>query len=191
MRCFFADDSTQKSPTRSGIGPLVAIGGGAVLEVDACRCEGGWVLPADRHDLLDQHVWVTWVAGMWHRGEGTQDPSFAPGEPLALIPEPDNAFDEHAVGIWNETRSLMVGYIGHRTATDMTPAQRFGFSLMEHVEEGKRTGLLIAVSREPIQLSEVALEPARVSWHIRRLPRMPKQSPPTVDPIEAMRKMLE
>jgi hypothetical protein len=123
-------------------------------------------------------------------GEAPQDASFAPGQPLVLVPEPDNIFDEHAVGIWNESRSLMVGYVSQRTAEGLTVAQRFGLSLMEHVEDGKRTGLLIAVSREPLQLSEVTLDPTRVASHLRRLPRMPTPFQPT-DPIEAVRKMLD
>ena len=57
-----------------------------MIQLDACRCEDGFVLVADAHDLLDQDVWVTWVAGLWQHAEETQDPSFAPGEPLVLEP---------------------------------------------------------------------------------------------------------
>jgi hypothetical protein len=157
-----------------------------MIQLDACRCEGGFVLVADGHDLLEQQVCVTWVAGLWHHAEETQDPSFAPGEPLVLEPEPDNPSGEDAIGIWNGDHSLMGGYLGRWVAASMTPAHRVGLSLLEHVEEGTRTGLLIAASREPIQLVEVTLDQAQLARHLRRLPRMPTPPPLTGNPEEAV-----
>ena len=156
-------------------------GSSPMIQLDACRCEDGFVLVADAHDLLDQHVWVTWVAGLWQHAEETQDPSFAPGEPLVLDPEQDNP-----IGIWNGDHSLLGGYLDRWEAASMTPAHRVGLSLLEHVEEGSRTGLLIAVSREPIQLVGAPLDPAQLARHLRQLPRMPTRRPPTTDPIEAV-----
>lgn len=160
-----------------------------MIQLDACRCEDGFVLVADMHDLLEQHVWVTWVAGLWHHAEETQDPSFAPGEPLVLEPEHDNPIDEDAIGIWNADHSLMSGYLDRWEAASMTPAHRIGLSLLEHVEEGSRTGLLIAVSREPIQLVGASLSPTQLARHLRQLPRMPTQRPATTDPVEVMWRM--
>jgi hypothetical protein len=48
---------------------------GVVLDADACPCNGGWMLPAERHVLRDQHVWVTWVAGLWHQGKRRRMPA--------------------------------------------------------------------------------------------------------------------
>jgi hypothetical protein len=160
-----------------------------MIQLDACRCEGGFVLVADDHDLLAQQVWVTWVAGIWHHAEETQDPSFAPGEPLVLEPKPSNASDDDAIGIWNSDHSLMGGYVGRWEAASMTPAHRVGLSLLEHVDEGTRTGLLIAASMEPIQLVGVSLDKAQLARHLRRLPRMPTPTAPTGDPDDAVLSM--
>ena len=40
--------------------------------------------------------------------------SFDPGRRLALVPEPDNEHDPNAVGIWNEERTLQLGYVPAR-----------------------------------------------------------------------------
>lgn len=156
-----------------------------MIQLDACRCDGGFVLVADGHDLREQHVWVTWVAGLWRHAEETQDPSFAPGEPLVLEPEPDNPFDELAIAIWNGDRSLKAGYVGQREAADMAPGHRVGLSLLDRVEGGSRTALLIAVSREPIQLVGVSLDPTQLARHLRQLPRLPISRPPAMAPVEA------
>jgi hypothetical protein len=161
-----------------------------MLKLDASRCEDGFVLVADRHALLDQHVWVTWVAGLWHHAEETQDPSFAPGEALVLEAEPDNPIDVNAIGIWNADHSLTVGYVGRWEAAAMTPAHRVGVSLLQRVEDGKRTGLLIVVSRSPVELVGVTLDPTKLLRLIQQLPRMPTPHPATMDPVEAMWQMV-
>ena len=51
------------------------------------------------------------VAGVSFRPEAHEDPSFDPGLPVALVPEPDNEHDPNAVGIWNEQRTLQAGYV--------------------------------------------------------------------------------
>jgi hypothetical protein len=161
-----------------------------MIQLDACRCDDGFVLVAGTHDLLEQHVWVTWVTGLWQHAEETQDPSFAPGEPLVLDPEPDNPVDEEAIGIWNGDHSLMGGYLGRWEAASMTPGQRVGLALLEHVEDGSRTGLLIAVSEEPIHLVGASLDPVQLARHLDRLPSMPTRHSPAIDPVEAMWKMV-
>ncbi len=51
------------------------------------------------------------VAGVSHRREALQSPVFAPGEELALVPEPDNPHDPNAVGVWDSRRLEQVGYL--------------------------------------------------------------------------------
>ncbi|HEY6584974.1 MAG TPA: HIRAN domain-containing protein [Gaiellaceae bacterium] len=59
----------------------------------------------------DPRVTVVHVAGVSYREEALPDASFDPGRRLALVPEPDNEHDPNAVGIWNEDRSLQLGYV--------------------------------------------------------------------------------
>jgi hypothetical protein len=54
-----------------------------------------------------------------YRPEALPDPSFEPGCRLALVPEPENEHDPNAVGIWNEDRSLQVGYVPRDVAPEL------------------------------------------------------------------------
>ena len=52
------------------------------------------------------------------------DPSFDPGLPLALVPEPQNEFDPNAVGIWNAERSLQAGYVPREHAPTLDGSEQ-------------------------------------------------------------------
>jgi HIRAN domain len=59
------------------------------------------------------------VAGVSFRPGKVDDPSFDPGRPLALVPEPDNEHDPNAVAIWNEERALQAGYVPRDVAAEL------------------------------------------------------------------------
>jgi hypothetical protein len=67
----------------------------------------------------DERVRVVAVAGVSFRPGAVDDPSFDPGRRLALVPEPENEHDPHAVGIWNEERSLHAGYVPREVAPEL------------------------------------------------------------------------
>ena len=64
----------------------------------------------------DSRVTVVPVAGVSFRIESLADPSFEPGRALALVPEPENEHDPNAVGVWNEDRTLQLGYVPREVA---------------------------------------------------------------------------
>ena len=68
----------------------------------------------------DERVRVVAVAGVSFRPEALNEPGFAPGQRLALVPEPDNEHDPHAVGIWNEERTVQAGYVPREIAPQLT-----------------------------------------------------------------------
>jgi hypothetical protein len=68
----------------------------------------------------DPRVLVLPVAGVSYRAEALPDASFDPGRRLALVPEPGNEHDPNAVGIWNEERTLQVGYVPREAAVQLT-----------------------------------------------------------------------
>ena len=68
----------------------------------------------------DERVRVVPVAGVSFRPETLEDPSFEPGLPLALDPEPENEHDSNAVGIWNEEQTLQAGYVPREVAPELT-----------------------------------------------------------------------
>ena len=59
------------------------------------------------------------VAGVSFRLDALDDPSFEPGRRLELVPEPDNEHDPNAVAVWNEERTLQVGYVPRETTSEL------------------------------------------------------------------------
>lgn len=67
----------------------------------------------------DPRIRVVPVAGVSFRPESLDDASFDPGRSLALVPEPDNPHDPNAVAVWNEERTLQLGYVPRETAPEL------------------------------------------------------------------------
>jgi HIRAN domain len=67
----------------------------------------------------DPRILVIPVAGVSFRADALDDPSFEPGRVVALVPEPDNEHDPNAVAVWNEARTLQVGYVPRDIAPEL------------------------------------------------------------------------
>jgi hypothetical protein len=67
----------------------------------------------------DPRVRVVPAAGVSYRPDALPDPSFDPGRRLALVREPDNEHDPNAVAIWNEERTLQLGYVPAAVAPEL------------------------------------------------------------------------
>jgi hypothetical protein len=67
----------------------------------------------------DPRIHVVPAAGVSYRPEALPDPSFDPGRRLALVPEPGNEHDPNAVGIWNDERTLQLGYVPAAVAPEL------------------------------------------------------------------------
>src|SRR5919204_5498692 len=59
----------------------------------------------------DPRIHVVKVAGVSYRLDVLQGDAFAPGKRLALVSEPDNEHDPHAIGIWDADRRLQAGFV--------------------------------------------------------------------------------
>jgi hypothetical protein len=92
----------------------------------------------------DPRLRVVKTAGTSYRPTELQDDAFAPGRRLALVPEPENPHDPHAVGIWNADRSLQVGYVPAEVAPELAGGEQ-AVSLWEFREEGRRVGLRVLI----------------------------------------------
>jgi hypothetical protein len=68
----------------------------------------------------DPRIRVVHVAGVSYRPGALPDASFDPGRRLALVPEPGNEHDPNAVAIWNEDRTLQVGYVPREVAAGLS-----------------------------------------------------------------------
>jgi hypothetical protein len=158
----------------------------------------GFFPSADRHVLLEQHVWKTFVAGLWYTEDAPLSDAFAPGRPLSLLSDPDNPFDPNAVGVMDADATIRAAWLPAGVAECLDETHRVGMSLMEFIED-RRLGLLIAVSREPLELVVHPEAPSpsqcdviqRYMHKIRRAEPIPdEQQEPRPDPVDAMWRML-
>jgi hypothetical protein len=78
--------------------------------------------------------------------EELQDDAFAPGRPLALVPEPDNEHDPNAIGIWDEEQRLQIGYVPAEIAGELRAEEWQAISLWEYAEAGVRGGLRVLLA---------------------------------------------
>ena len=94
----------------------------------------------------DPRVRVIAVAGVTFRADSLPDASFDPGRRLALVREPENEHDPNAVAIWNEERSLQVGYVPREVAPEVRGDEQ-AVSLWEfRGEDGARIGLRVLLA---------------------------------------------
>ena len=94
----------------------------------------------------DPRVHVIKVAGVSYRLDALQDEAFAPGRPLALVAEPENEHDPHAIGIWDSEQRLQAGYVPAETARDLHAGDWQAVSLREFSEGGRRAGLRVLLA---------------------------------------------
>ena len=94
----------------------------------------------------DERVRVVKVAGVSYRMDALQDEAFAPGRPLALVPEPQNEHDPHAVAIWDPDRRVQAGYVPAEIARELDAPSWQAVSLVEFREDDRRIGLRVLIA---------------------------------------------
>jgi hypothetical protein len=97
-----------------------------------------------RHE--DPRIHVVKVAGVSYRLDAVQDDTFTPGKRLALVPEPDNEHDPHAIGIWDAEQHLQAGYVPAEVARGLDASEWQAVSLLEFFDEGRRAGLRVLLA---------------------------------------------
>jgi hypothetical protein len=94
----------------------------------------------------DPRLRVVKLAGASYRLEALQDEGFGPGRRLALVPEPDNEHDPHAVGVWDSGRRVQAGYVPADVAPELRGDEQ-AVSLWEfRGEDGRRIGLRVLLA---------------------------------------------
>ena len=94
----------------------------------------------------DPRIRVIRIAGVSYRIDALQDDAFAPGRRLALVPEPENEHDPHAIGVWDEERRVQAGYVPAEIAGELVVDEWQAVSLWEFFEDGKRGGLRVLLA---------------------------------------------
>jgi hypothetical protein len=110
---------------------------------------GYWLRDAASGDPVrwsDERLRVVKLAGASYRLDALQDDAFAPGRRLALVREPENEHDPHAVGVWDADRRLQAGYVPAETAPAVRGDEQ-ALSLSEfRGEDGRRIGLRVLLA---------------------------------------------
>jgi len=79
------------------------------------------------HVTSNASVLYSRVAGVTYHPEALRDRRFAPGSAVVLRPEPGNPNgDGHAVGVWDGTGSIQLGYIPHDLSAEVASRIRAG-----------------------------------------------------------------
>jgi hypothetical protein len=99
-------------------------------------------------DALPDGLIVSHVAGANHRPDALTSDDAAPGRPLTLRPEPENAYDPNAVAVLLASGEA-VGYVPR----DIAPVVRDGWSAVvlrerRDTPRDPRTGLTMLLARE-------------------------------------------
>ncbi len=112
---------------------------------------GAWWSDAD---LDEVGIHVLRVAGASHRVDALQADGFEPGEPLILMPEPDNPHDRFALAVLDLSLAAQAGYVpatrSRALVEEMVHRPLHALSLTEHRVGGQRVGLRVAASFAPL-----------------------------------------
>ena len=93
------------------------------------------------------------VAGASYRMDELQDDAFAPGHPLAIVPEPENEHDPNALAIWDGELRVQAGYVPAEVARELAPPLQ-ALSLWEWREGGRRVGLRALVAAPDVWIGK-------------------------------------
>ena len=118
---------------------------------------GGRFLRTGEHAVGGGACLAINVAGTSHRREAVQHPSFAPGSPLRLLPQPNNPHDANAVGIWDGRGTIHAGFVPRALSAQVAASIRGGLPLGGAVlseyrldsRSGERVGMQILSRRPP------------------------------------------
>jgi HIRAN domain len=86
------------------------------------------------------------MAGVTYRLDALQDDAFAAGRRLALVAEPENEHDPHAIGVWDEARRVQAGYVPAEVARELNAEEWQAVSLHEFFEDERRVGLRVLLA---------------------------------------------
>jgi hypothetical protein len=86
------------------------------------------------------------LAGVSYRLDALQDDAFAPGNRLALVPEPENQHDPNAIAVWDAEQRMQGGYVPAEAARELDASDWQAVSLLEFFDGGKRAGLRVLLA---------------------------------------------
>ncbi len=94
----------------------------------------------------DVRLRVVKLAGSSYRLDALQDEAFAPGRRLALVREPENAYDPNAVAVWDAERRLQAGYVPADVAAEVRGDEQAVALWDFRDDDGRRVGLRVLLA---------------------------------------------
>ena len=110
---------------------------------------GYWLRDAATEEVVrndDPRIRVVHLAGVSYRLDAVQNAAFSPGQRLALVPEPDNEHDSHAIGVWDAEQRVQGGYVPAEVARELESSDWQAVSLLEFFEGDRRVGLRVLLA---------------------------------------------
>lgn len=110
---------------------------------------GYWLRDAATEEVVrndDPRIRVVQLAGVSYRLDAVQNAAFSPGQRLALVPEPDNEHDSHAIGVWDAEQRVQGGYVPAEVARELDSSDWQAVSLLEFFEGDRRVGLRVLLA---------------------------------------------
>jgi len=119
----------------------------------------GYVMTGPRggqYGLFSDAVLVPWeraglvlanVAGVTHYSRALQALEFVPGREVTLVPEPDNKHDRNAVAVWDDRRTMQLGYVPREVAAGLRFNGHRGYVFREYreIRSNRRQGLKLVL----------------------------------------------
>jgi hypothetical protein len=91
--------------------------------------EHGFFLSIVEHRTSDPRCLYCNVAGTSYRPKALQDARFKSGAQVVLRPEPTNPHDPNAVGVWDSSGTMQVGYVPAAVSAEVATQFRSGSPL--------------------------------------------------------------
>jgi hypothetical protein len=156
-------EDTLRVRVRDGSGTFAgskgdAIWGAGYVPVD----DAGEPLPESEHRTSNPRVHHCLVAGTHYNPSALADERFDPGARVTLRADPGNPSDPHAVGIWDASGAVQVGYVpatlSRSIAGPLRRGTRMGGEVLRELRvgsaQGPRTALYVLIAPGPIELEE-------------------------------------
>lgn len=133
---WYRRDETAKDGTAMvGLGWRLFDGNGVMVWNEDAECERAGIFQ------------VLSVAGVSYRPEALDSPAFALGRRVALVREPTNQYDRNAVAVWDDAKTIQLGYLPRAIAATFAPLldsgdARAAMVVWEHRDtQGTRLGV--------------------------------------------------
>ena len=111
--------------------------------------EDGFFCRIAEHRTSDPRCFYCNVAGASYRQKALEDKRVKPRAKVILRPEPTNAHDPHAIGVWDSREKMQLGYVpaslSAKIAAHFAAGNPYGGVIISEFRRGSETGVRIGL----------------------------------------------